>query len=199
MREVYLSYDRMTAFASRSEFISQHTWETTQPTGLLSSPPTLSDLEGKINTLQRQGGKIDMLFLGGLGMHYLVRRYPFQSASQQGPMPAETGDDPVVLHRDLIQSHLLEFGRFATKLNIPVIFLGSLPVDSAIIPMIPAKHGHRYLIIEMKFDSLPMFVANICRLGSLQYLLATAPNTTGPLLIRSRCTFNFFCFVVFLF
>jgi hypothetical protein len=143
--EIASSFEKMTVGAhnekgkSQFEFIRIEHWE----------PNTLADIGTALASLEEQGGAFKAIFLGGLALHYLERG---------GPMHAKTGDDPVVLHRSMIRSYLLKFGAFANKLNIPVVFVGSLPVDSTTIAMVPAKHGEAKYLSSLVFHKLDHFM-----------------------------------------
>jgi hypothetical protein len=145
VRELALSYGRMVTDGRGSpsfDLINQHTWERVQPTAILDVAPTFESLEKKLHVLELENKmKYGAIFVGGLGMHYLVRRYPYQKVGEPGPMPIKEGDEPVELHRDLIRRHLVDIAAYSRTKKVPVVFVGILPVDAATIGMVPAKQG----------------------------------------------------------
>jgi hypothetical protein len=145
MRELALAFGRVVSDGSNSpsfDLINQHTWERVQPTSTLDVAPTFKSLEKLLEVLELENRKkYGAIFVGGLGMHYLVRRYPYQKSGKSGPMPLQEGDEPVELHRDLIRRHLVDIAAYSKTKKIPVVFVGILPLDAATIGMAPAKHG----------------------------------------------------------
>jgi hypothetical protein len=75
-------------------------------------------------------GDYDLVFIGGIGLHYLLRK---------GPMEIGARDDPIQLHRSLVRAFLNQLYSVATFVRIPIVFLGTIPIDAEVIHLQPAK------------------------------------------------------------
>jgi hypothetical protein len=88
-------------------------------------------------------GSFNLVFIGGLGIHYLTRSPLFHPdgnrLSQHSPMVADFKDDPVELHRFLIRDHLHAWAQLGSELGVPLIFVGSMPVQATSIFLSPPK------------------------------------------------------------
>lgn len=100
----------------------------------------------KQNILTGRGKeKYDIVFVGGLGLHYLLRVQRIKKTNKitslTGPMNLlnDNLDNPNLKHKLLIQSKLKQLYQLTLELKINIIFVGILPIDSYILNMTPLK------------------------------------------------------------
>jgi hypothetical protein len=93
-----------------------------------SGSTTNSNMGGNRN-MGGGGTTFDMVIAGGLGLWHLA------------DMPCVSDpNSPTALHRKIVHEHLLVYQALSAELGIPFVFVGSVPVDSAVVLLSPAKH-----------------------------------------------------------
>ena len=83
--------------------------------------------------VQRQDSRsADIIFVGGLGLHHLLRS-----------APCAQRDDPLKEHHRVVREYLAMFREVAQVLQRPLVFVGVMPVDSTTILLRPAKADYK--------------------------------------------------------
>ena len=79
----------------------------------------------------RHGGPFETVFVGGLGLHFLYRNGNKLIVDPKG--------SPVELHRSLIRTYLDAWAELSLKLGIRLIFVGTIPLEDALMHLHPPK------------------------------------------------------------
>ena len=87
-------------------------------------------LERHIRDANRHGGPFGTVFVGGLGLHFLLRN---------SNKLIHGNGSPGELHRTMVRKYLVEWAQVSSKLSLQLIFVGTIPVEAAIIHLHPPK------------------------------------------------------------
>ena len=79
----------------------------------------------------RRGGPFNTVFVGGLGVHFLLRN--------NNSLLVDLKESPVELHRFLVRTYLAAWADLSSELDTQLIFVGTIPLEAALMHLYPPK------------------------------------------------------------
>ncbi len=93
-----------------------------------ATPGDLAYVEALIRHEVGTVPSINIIFIGGTGLHHLLMK-----------KPCVNGADPIERHVAVIETYLELFKKLALMLHLPIVYVGTMPVDPWSVLLLPSK------------------------------------------------------------